>query len=134
MTDLLQNPMFIIWTGITLICVVPSLAYYWAKIRKAELDAALKREMLQRGMLAEEIERVLAASSERKPEKPGLSQRRGTGADSSALGAEPSALAQGIGADDFATPPGVEERRANRPGMYTAPYTASEKVPEKPGS
>jgi hypothetical protein len=39
----------------------------------------------------------------------GLSQRQGAGADSSALGAEPSALAQRIGAANFAAPPDAEE-------------------------
>src|SRR5207249_1739931 len=59
----------------------------------------------------------------------GLSQGRGAVADSSALGAEPSALAQGLGAADFPAPPCADERRANCPRLYTAPYTASEKVP-----
>jgi transcriptional regulator with XRE-family HTH domain len=63
---------------------------------------------------------------------PESSQGRGAGADSSALGAGPSALAQEIGAVDLAAPPGAEERRANCPGMYTAPHTASEKDPTHP--
>jgi len=52
----------IFWTSFTLICVVPSIAAYWWKVRKAETEAALKHDMLARGMSAEEIERVLAAS------------------------------------------------------------------------
>jgi len=39
------------------------IAYYWAKVRRAEIDAALKHDMLQRGMGAEDIERVLRASA-----------------------------------------------------------------------
>ncbi len=36
---------------------------YFQKTRRAELDASLKHEMLQRGMSAEEIKTVLEASS-----------------------------------------------------------------------
>src|SRR5436309_3231413 len=38
------------------------IARYWTKVRRAEIDAALKHDMLQRGMGADEIERVLRAS------------------------------------------------------------------------
>src|SRR5213082_2180002 len=38
------------------------IARYWWKVRRAEIDAALKHDMLQRGMGAEDIERVLRAS------------------------------------------------------------------------
>jgi hypothetical protein len=34
---------------------------FWHKIRKAEIAAALKRDMLQRGMSAQEIQTVLVA-------------------------------------------------------------------------
>jgi hypothetical protein len=34
---------------------------FWHKIRKAEIAAALKRDMLQRGMSAQEIQTVLEA-------------------------------------------------------------------------
>ncbi len=63
METLFHNPAFLFWSAITLMCVVPTIAYYWCKIRQAELDAALKQEMLQRGMSAEEIQMVLSASS-----------------------------------------------------------------------
>ncbi|HWA99013.1 MAG TPA: hypothetical protein VG713_11000 [Pirellulales bacterium] len=46
------------------------VAYAWASVhsatlahRRAELDAALKQDMLNRGMSADEIERVLKAST-----------------------------------------------------------------------
>jgi hypothetical protein len=53
----------IFWIAIGTICVVPSLGYYIHHWRKSELDAELKRDMIARGMSAEEIERVLAAGT-----------------------------------------------------------------------
>ena len=44
----------------------------------------------------------------------------GASADSSALDAEPSVLAQAFGTDDLAAPAGAEQRRAHCPGLYTA--------------
>jgi hypothetical protein len=45
-----------------LLFVVVSMAGgYWFKLRKTEIEASLKREMIAQGMSAEEIERVLAA-------------------------------------------------------------------------
>ncbi len=47
------------------------LAWQWRLHRRTELEILLKREMVSRGMSAEEIERVLAAGSsscERKAE------------------------------------------------------------------
>ncbi len=62
MVEVLRNPVFLIWTAITLIVVVPTIAHFWWKIRQAEIEASLKHEMLQRGMSAEEIQTVLGAS------------------------------------------------------------------------
>src|SRR4051812_26664945 len=56
MLELLNNNTFIFWTAIVLISTVPVVTYYWHKVRRAELDAELKREMIQRGMSADEIE------------------------------------------------------------------------------
>ena len=42
--------------------VVGIVAGAWQKNRKIELEIALKQEMLQRGMSAEDIERVIKAS------------------------------------------------------------------------
>lgn len=61
------NNTLIFWTAIVLICVVPSISYYLYRWRKTELDAELKREMIARGMSAEEIVRVLAAGSPSPP-------------------------------------------------------------------
>ena len=51
---------------IVAICVsigVPIIAHCWFELRKHESDNELKRSMIERGMSAEEIERVLAAKS-----------------------------------------------------------------------
>lgn len=60
----LSNPVTITWIGIILICIVPTITYYWHKTRKAEMDADLKMRMLEMGMSASDIERVLKAESQ----------------------------------------------------------------------
>jgi hypothetical protein len=42
---------------------------YLARVRQAELEAALKQDMLQRGMSAEEIKTVIEATARRKGRK-----------------------------------------------------------------
>jgi hypothetical protein len=61
--------------GIT-VAVVSVLSGAWVRVRRAEFlaqqaetDAALKQQMIERGMSADEIERVLAAGVSRKPKK-----------------------------------------------------------------
>jgi hypothetical protein len=51
----------VFWIAIAMICIVPSISYYWYKLKKAELESGLKQTMLDRGMSADEIERVLNA-------------------------------------------------------------------------
>lgn len=63
MESFLNHPSAVFWTAIALICIVPAIARYWWRIRQAEIDAALKQDMLQRGMSAEEIQLVLTAST-----------------------------------------------------------------------
>ena len=47
-----------------IVCVgVPVIATYWYKLEKHKADTELKRSMVERGMSAEEIERVLAAKA-----------------------------------------------------------------------
>jgi hypothetical protein len=47
-----------------LICgVLVMIGEFWRRIRKAEIDAKLKTDMLDRGMSAEEIKVVLEAGS-----------------------------------------------------------------------
>jgi hypothetical protein len=53
----------LIWVVIGAICTVPSISYYLYRWRKTELDIELKRDMIARGMSADEIERVLAAGN-----------------------------------------------------------------------
>ena len=60
----------IIWNestiAIALGCMIPIAAIvggYWHKIEKTRSDNELKRSMVERGMSADEIERVLAAPS-----------------------------------------------------------------------
>jgi hypothetical protein len=65
----------IFWGAIVLICVVPTIAHYWRKNRQAELDAGLKRQMLERGMSAEDIRSVLEASSQTR-QKPSSDQTK----------------------------------------------------------
>ena len=56
-------------------------------------------------------------------------ERWGAEVDSLALGAEGSALAQGVGAPRFPALARAENRRASCPVLYTALYTASETIP-----
>lgn len=47
-------------------CAIPVsgiIAGYWYKIERAKTDNRLKQQMLERGMSADEIERVLSAKS-----------------------------------------------------------------------
>ncbi|MBX9585023.1 MAG: hypothetical protein K2X87_32355 [Gemmataceae bacterium] len=70
MNDVLTNPFFLVFAFLTLSNVAIAAGYYWYRARKAELDANLKHEMLQRGMSAEDIRQVLAAPV--KPRKPAV--------------------------------------------------------------
>ena len=63
MPEFLNNSTFIFWSAMVLFSIVPSISFYWYKIRRAEMDTALKQEMLQRGMSSEEIKTALEASS-----------------------------------------------------------------------
>jgi hypothetical protein len=47
-----------------LTAIVATVAKYWQKARRDELDATLKQQMIERGMSADEIIRVLQASGE----------------------------------------------------------------------
>ena len=57
----LLHPLSVFWIAIAMICIVPSISYYWYKLKKTELESGLKQTMLDRGMSADEIERVLNA-------------------------------------------------------------------------
>lgn len=71
MFEAFNNPGVAIVASVMLAIMVGTVAEYWQRCRKDELVAALKhdelelkREMVQKGMNADEIERVLAASME----------------------------------------------------------------------
>jgi hypothetical protein len=71
MNEMLASP-YVFVLGILLITVaVPVVCHYWYEYRKHESETALKHDMLQRGMSADEIKVVLEASStpSKKPAK-----------------------------------------------------------------
>jgi len=59
MTELFLNPVFVSITGGVLICLGSSLIHSWSKVRRTSIEADLKREMIERGMSADEICRVI---------------------------------------------------------------------------
>jgi hypothetical protein len=65
MQQLLDSPFVFVLGILVLTVAVPTVAHYWYQLRKAELDASLKHDMLQRGMSAEDIARVLEAPGRR---------------------------------------------------------------------
>jgi hypothetical protein len=63
MWEWLSKPYVIFWVALAVIVVVPWALYYWRQVKQDQHEADLKREMIARGMSAEEIERVLSARS-----------------------------------------------------------------------
>ena len=61
--DILTNFHFVFWSAVTIMVVAPSLGYCWSSVRRAEIEANLKRDMVARGLSADEIERVLNAGN-----------------------------------------------------------------------
>jgi hypothetical protein len=55
---------FVFWAAIAAMCIAPSVLWYMRRVKQDEHEAALKRDMIARGMSAEEIERVLKAKSD----------------------------------------------------------------------
>jgi hypothetical protein len=56
-------PLFaIVGASITLVTLIAT--NYWRKSQRDDIDATLKMEMIQRGMSADEIERVLRAQTQ----------------------------------------------------------------------
>jgi hypothetical protein len=49
--------------GLIAFILICTIGYVWHQFRKSDIEASLKHEMLQRGMSADEIERVLAAKT-----------------------------------------------------------------------
>jgi hypothetical protein len=59
---LLTDPLFLVFGWLTVTCVVGTVGYYWSKARRDDQEAALKQEMLQRGLSADDIVKVIQAS------------------------------------------------------------------------
>jgi hypothetical protein len=74
MIELLHDPVFLVFGFLTVTAVVGILTGAWQRHKQQELEAALKQEMLQRGLSAEEIRVVIEATSQgkRKPRIVGM--------------------------------------------------------------
>ena len=59
MTELLTQPLFLSLAAGVLIVLGTTLSGCWLRAKKATLDADLKREMIERGMSADEICQVI---------------------------------------------------------------------------
>jgi hypothetical protein len=55
--------------GATIVAIVWILAYHWKRVRQIDFESSLKQDMLNRGLSAGDIERVLWASSDGPPEQ-----------------------------------------------------------------
>ena len=60
---MVSNPLTMIVVAVILCTVIPSALVYYHKNKMAGIDADLKMKMLEMGMSADEIERVLKAQS-----------------------------------------------------------------------
>lgn len=66
MLQLLTNPLFLIFAPATLVPVTAIIAHVWHKAHRESLDASLKHDMLERGMSADDIVKVLEAGGGKK--------------------------------------------------------------------
>jgi hypothetical protein len=64
---LLTDPLFLTFTFLTVTSVIGSVGHYWSKARRDDQEAALKQEMLQRGMSADDIVKVILVSKGKAP-------------------------------------------------------------------
>jgi len=65
MSSWLTEPTNVFWLAIVVIACLPVVADCWRRMRKDELDAGLKQDMIARGMSADEIVRVLSARGDK---------------------------------------------------------------------
>jgi hypothetical protein len=63
MSEILNNALFLSLATGVLIVAITTLSGCWLKAKKASLEADLKREMIDRGMSADDICRVIRARS-----------------------------------------------------------------------
>ena len=68
MFNWISNPVSVFWLAVAAMVIVPSVLHYMRQAKRDEQESELKRDMIARGMSAEEIERVLAAKSSRSDE------------------------------------------------------------------
>jgi hypothetical protein len=61
----LGNPIFLVFAFLTITSVTGTVAHYWQKNRRDELETALKQDMIQRGMSADDIVKVLQVTKSR---------------------------------------------------------------------
>ncbi len=66
MFEWLSQPGVVFWLAIAAIVCVPWVFYYVREMRRDEREVDLKREMIARGMNADEIERVLKATASKE--------------------------------------------------------------------
>ncbi len=63
------QPNVIFWIAVAVMATVPTLAWAWVSVQKSRHERDLKERMIERGMSADEIERVLGAGGEGKEDK-----------------------------------------------------------------
>jgi hypothetical protein len=68
MFDVLHSFWFLVAVTVIICSVTATIAQAWQKVRRLEQEAALKQEMLRRGLSVDEMERVLRANSRPQPE------------------------------------------------------------------
>ena len=68
MFDWLSNSTNVFWLAIAAMCIVPAVLHYMREVKQDEQRGPLKRDMIARGMSADEIERVLKAKSDDEDE------------------------------------------------------------------
>jgi hypothetical protein len=70
MTELLRDPLFLSLAAGILIVLGTTLIACWSKAKRASLEAELKRDMIARGMSADEICQVIQATNGDACERP----------------------------------------------------------------
>jgi hypothetical protein len=68
MFEWLSQSHVIFWLAVVAMCCIPWGFYYMREMKRDERETELKREMIARGMNADEIERVLRATSNKEEE------------------------------------------------------------------
>ena len=66
MIELFKSPLFLLFVGLTSTSIIGTIAHYWYKARKTEIEAALKQDMIRQGMSADDIVKVVEATKSRK--------------------------------------------------------------------